>query len=110
MTLRAMAGLAAAAHETCGLESMKLPFDMTVEAGALGAKIDYGTKKTLPQVKEHLYRDPGELVIGEDLMEQGRIPVVLEAIRIGQENVWEEDSRCLLDCRSFYPLCHALRF
>jgi len=86
----AMAGLAAAAHETCGLESMKLPFDMTVEAGALGAEIDYGTKNTLPHVKGHLYRDPGELVIRENLMEQGRIPVVLEAIRLARKKYGEE--------------------
>jgi [methyl-Co(III) methanol-specific corrinoid protein]:coenzyme M methyltransferase len=76
-----MAKLAAAAFETCGLESVKLPFDMTVEAGALGAKVDYGTKNTLPQVREHLYRDPEEIIIGEDFLKQGRVPVVLEAIR-----------------------------
>ena len=75
-----MARLAASAFETCGLESMKLPFDMTVEAGALGAKIDYGTRHTLPQIKEHLYSDPGAFVIEENLMKRGRVPVVLEAI------------------------------
>src|SRR5512136_3297382 len=63
----AMTKLAGAAYETCGLESMKLPFDMTVETGALGAEIDYGTKNTLPQIKKPLYSDPGELVIREDL-------------------------------------------
>ena len=84
-----MAKLAAAAHETCGLESMKLPFDMTVEAGALGAEIDYGTRKTLPQVKEHLRGDPEALVVREDAMEQGRIPVVLEAIRLARKQYGE---------------------
>ena len=80
----AMARLASAAHETCGLESMKLPFDMTVEAGAFGAEIDYGTKNTLPQVKGVLCRDPEGLVVGEKWMEQGRVPVVLEAIRLSR--------------------------
>ena len=84
-----MARLAAAAHETCGLESMKLPFDMTVEAGALGAEIDYGTKEKLPQVKEPLYREPEELAVGENFMEQGRVPVVLEAIRMAREGYGE---------------------
>jgi MtaA/CmuA family methyltransferase len=79
-----MARLAASAFETCGLESMKLPFDMTVEAGALGAKIDYGTKHTLPQIKGHLYSDPGEFSIEEDFMKRGRIPVVLEAIGLAR--------------------------
>jgi len=80
-----MARLAASAYETCGLESMKLPFDMTVEAGALGAKIDYGTKDTLPQVKEPLYGDPAEFIIGNDFLKQGRIPIVLEAIRLARK-------------------------
>jgi [methyl-Co(III) methanol-specific corrinoid protein]:coenzyme M methyltransferase len=85
-----MARLASAAYETCGLESMKLPFDMTVEAGALGAEIDYGTKNTLPQIKEPLYSDPGELVAREDLTEQGRIPAVLQAIRLARKKYGEE--------------------
>jgi len=79
-----MVKLAAAAFETCGIESMKLPFDMTVEAGALGAKVDYGTKNTLPQVREHLYRDPEEIIIGKDFLKQGRVPVILEAIRLAK--------------------------
>jgi MtaA/CmuA family methyltransferase len=86
----AMARLAGAAYETCGLESMKLPFDMTVEAEALGAEIDYGTKNTLPQIKIPPYSDPGELVVREDLIEQGRIPAVLEAIRLARKKYGEE--------------------
>ncbi len=86
----AMAKLAAAAHETCSLESMKLPFDMTVEAGALGATIDYGTQNTLPQVKEHIQGDPEALVVSDDIMERGRIPVVLEAIRLARKTYGEK--------------------
>jgi [methyl-Co(III) methanol-specific corrinoid protein]:coenzyme M methyltransferase len=86
----AMARLASAAYETCGLESMKLPFDMTAEAGALGAEIDYGTKNILPQIKKPLYSDPGDLVVGEDLIKQGRIPAVLEAIRLARKEYGEE--------------------
>lgn len=81
-----MVRLAASAYETCGLESMKLPFDMTVEAGALGAKINYGAKDTLPQVEEPVYGDPKELVPGDDFLKQGRIPIVLEAIRLARKD------------------------
>jgi len=81
-----MSRLAASAYETCGLESMKLPFDMTVEAGALGAKINYGTKDTLPQIKEPVYGDPKELTPGDDFLKQGRIPIVLEAIRLARRD------------------------
>lgn len=80
-----MVKLAAAAHEVLGLESMKLPFDLTVEAGALESKIDYGTLTTLPQVTEHHYRDPEEIIIEKELLKKGRIPLVLEAIRIARK-------------------------
>ena len=63
---------------------MKLPFDLTVEAGLLGAEIDYGTMTTLPQIKAHPYRDPVEFVVPGVFCGKGRIPVVLEAIRITQ--------------------------
>jgi len=81
-----MVKLAASAYETCGLESMKLPFDMTVEAGALGAKINYGTKDILPQIKEPVYGDPKELTPEDHFLKQGRIPIVLEAIRLARKD------------------------
>jgi [methyl-Co(III) methanol-specific corrinoid protein]:coenzyme M methyltransferase len=74
----------AAAHEVCGLETVKVPFDMGVEAGALGAEIDYGGEATLPKILAPPFRSPDECVVGEDLPSRGRIPVVLEAIRIAR--------------------------
>ena len=75
-----MVKLAAAAFEHYGLESMKLPFDMTVEAEALNGKIDYGTKTRLPQVKSCLFNNPGDFIFGRELLGKGRIPLVLKAI------------------------------
>ena len=49
-----------------------------------------GTRNTLPQIKEALYGDPGELDVRENLMEQGRIPVVLEAIRLARKEYGEK--------------------
>ena len=72
--------LAAAAHNRCGLETLKLPFDMTVEAEALGGRINLGTHDTLPQLITHLYNEPDELSFDRDLLSCGRIPVVLKAI------------------------------
>ena len=74
----------AAAHALCGLESVKVPFDMAVEAGALGADIDYGTEATLPKIRTPPLSEPGELAFGSDLLTRGRFPVVLEAIRIAR--------------------------
>jgi [methyl-Co(III) methanol-specific corrinoid protein]:coenzyme M methyltransferase len=75
----------AAAHLVCSLESVKVPFDMTVEAGALGADIDYGGNTTLPKIRAPLFESPEEFMVGEDLMTRGRFPIVLEAIRIARK-------------------------
>ena len=75
----------AAAHEVCGLESVKVPFDMTVEAGALGADVDYGGDTVLPRLRRHLFTRPEEFVVPEDFLSRGRVPVVLEAIRIASQ-------------------------
>ena len=72
--------LAAAAHNHWGLETLKLPFDMTVEAEALGGKINLGNRDTLPQLITHLYNEPEELSFDNDLLTRGRIPIVLKAI------------------------------
>jgi len=74
----------AAAHVVCGLESVKVPFDMAVEAGALGADIDYGSEATLPKIRTPPFSEPDEFVFEEDLLARGRFPVVLEAVRIAR--------------------------
>ncbi len=73
-----------AAHLVCGLESVKVPFDMTAESGALGADIDYGTETTLPKIRTPRFDEPEEFTFGDDVLERGRYPVVLEAIRIAR--------------------------
>ena len=81
-----MMKLGAAAHEVCGLESVKVPFDLTVETGALGAEIDYGTRDTLPRTVKPPFETPEDLMAGEGYVTRGRIPVVLEAIRLSRES------------------------
>jgi [methyl-Co(III) methanol-specific corrinoid protein]:coenzyme M methyltransferase len=79
-----MARAGAAAHVLCGLESVKVPFDMAVESGALGADVDYGSEATLPKIRKPPFSEPGEFAFGSDLLSRGRFPVVLEAIRIAR--------------------------
>jgi len=79
-----MARAGAAAHEVCGLESVKVPFDMTVETGTLGADIEYGTDQTLPRMRTPLFKDPQDFAFGGDFPSRGRVPIVLEAIRIAR--------------------------
>jgi len=79
----------AAAHELCGLESVKVPFDMTVETGALGADIDYGTENTLPRTRAPLFAAAAGLCVADDYPTRGRIPIVLEAIHIARQRYGE---------------------
>ncbi len=79
-----MARAGAAAHVLCGLESVKVPFDMAVEAGALGADIDFGAEATLPKIRTAPFSTPDALEFGDDILTRGRFPVVLEAIRIAR--------------------------
>jgi MtaA/CmuA family methyltransferase len=80
-----MARAGAAAHVLCGLESVKVPFDMAVEAGALGADIDYGAEATLPKIRTAPFGTPEEFAFGDDLLTRGRFPVVLEAVRLARK-------------------------
>ncbi len=55
-----MASMVAAAsriHEVAGFENLGVPFDMTVEAEPLGAKIDMGNKLIEPRVTEYSQED-----------------------------------------------------
>ena len=84
-----MADLAIASHEIAGLEAVRLPYCLTVLAEAMGCKVNMGTKNRQPSVIEHPYPKPEQLdnVIIPDLKNTGRIPVVIEAIKIAREKV-----------------------
>jgi len=75
-----MVDLAQATWTLAGIESIKLPFDMTVESEALGAQIDFGTVDRLPTEAHPLYSTPQEMVIPPDFLDRGRIRQVLMAI------------------------------
>ncbi len=71
-----MAKLASAAYALTRLETARVPFDQTVEAEALGGKMEI--KGEIPAIVEHL--EDLSLKISENFLEFGRIPVVLDAV------------------------------
>lgn len=77
-----MACAAASTFELTGLPCCTLPFCLTVEADALGGGLDRGSLHTQPQIMEHLEVELSEYELPHDFLEQGRIPVVLEAISL----------------------------
>ena len=81
-----MARLGSAAHRLCGLDNVSVPFCMTVEAEVLGSDIDFHEGSTRwPSIKEFKITEPSDLMIPGDIAEAGRVPVVVEAIRILKE-------------------------
>lgn len=75
-----MANLALQAQISLGFENVRVPFDQTVEAEALGAKLQYGGELDFPEVSPGSYSDALELKPDRDTISKGRIPVVLDAI------------------------------
>ena len=77
-----MAKLGIALHEQAGLECARIPFDLTAEAEAFGCKVDLGDMENTPTLKSHGDGDPEDLEVPDDFVNQGRLPVILEAIEI----------------------------
>jgi [methyl-Co(III) methanol-specific corrinoid protein]:coenzyme M methyltransferase len=78
-----MAKLASSLHTVAKLEVIRIPFDVTVVGEALGCQIDIGTKARTPSIITHPFeKDPAEFNVPVDLLEKGRIHVVMEAISL----------------------------
>ncbi|SFH04483.1 [methyl-Co(III) methanol-specific corrinoid protein]:coenzyme M methyltransferase [Desulfotomaculum arcticum] len=79
---RAMAKLAGGGYSILGFDSVRLPFCQTHEAEALGAVIKDGGKKDLPSIKIHPYKVGDAVDFPDDFLNRGRIPQLLEGIRL----------------------------
>jgi MtaA/CmuA family methyltransferase len=79
-----MARLAKSAHVVAGLESVRVPFDVTVDATAFGATTGKESLDRQPAVLGCAFttRDRLEEAIVPDPEVAGRAPVVLEALRM----------------------------
>lgn len=83
-----MAKLAIANYELSGLEAVRLPYCLTVLVEAMGCEVNMGTKNRQPSVIAHPYpKSLDDAAIPADLLQKGRIPAVLEAIKIVREKV-----------------------
>lgn len=75
-----MAKLGSSLYELAGLECARIPFCLTVEAEAMGCKVDLGGNDKTPQVSETPFRSGNDINVPADFLSSGRIPVVLEAV------------------------------
>lgn len=80
--LTSMVDAARRIHEIAGFENLGVPFDMTVEAEPLGAKIDIGDKLVEPRVTEYSQEDI-EVIIRKynvNPINERRMNLTLEAL------------------------------
>jgi MtaA/CmuA family methyltransferase len=90
-----MAAMAASTYELFGLESVVVPFDMGVEAEALGCGVNYYEDAEgilYPTISTKLADkvEDWDLQVPPNPLEQGRVPVVVDAIRELKESVGDE--------------------
>jgi MtaA/CmuA family methyltransferase len=89
-----MARAAETALRRFGFASVSVPFDLGVEAGALGAQVDFHADVAFPiypTVTQPLAERPQELQLDvRGISERGRVPVVREAVRLLCERVGAE--------------------
>lgn len=82
---REMADTAATSHTLYGFDCVVVPYDLGVEAEALGAKLNtYSDSEDLlyPTLREKTVQGADDIQVPDDLENAGRIPVVCEAIRL----------------------------
>lgn len=83
-----MAKLALAGHEIAGLEGVRYPFCLTVLAEALGCEVNMGAMDIQPSIVSNPYSNTSEIPdVPDDLMNKGRIPVMLEVTELLKKEV-----------------------
>jgi MtaA/CmuA family methyltransferase len=87
-----LAAAAAGTPRLCGLESAVLPLDLCVEAEVLGAGLDFRSGTVRPEypiVVRPVAASIGDLRLNvpADLSQAGRLPIVLQALRLLKDQV-----------------------
>ena len=83
-----MARLAIESQKITGLECVNIGYEFSILPEALGCEIKYYDNPGLkPAIISHPFQRPEDLKMPDDLLERGRIPVVIEAIHLVRKEV-----------------------
>lgn len=86
-----MAKLALAAYRELGFDAVRVPYCQTFEAEALGCVIKHGGKENVPGIDHPPpYTLDDAVTLPDDFLDRGRIPELIEAVRILKKQVEEE--------------------
>ncbi|RNI12446.1 MtaA/CmuA family methyltransferase [Methanohalophilus sp. RSK] len=88
---KTMADLAKSAHNDAEFDAVRVPYDIAIVSEVMGCEIDPGNKASQPSIKTHPFSESMDsLSLPKNLLEKGRIPVLLKAIEILKEEVGDE--------------------
>ncbi len=86
-----MAKLAMAAYTVLGFDGVRAPFCQTFEAEALGCTVKWGGKENIPGIDSpHPYKLEDTPEFPDDYLQRGRLPELIEAIRIMKKEVGDK--------------------
>ncbi len=89
-----MAKLAASTYKLYGYECAVVPFDLCLEAEALGSEINWYAHVEdnilYPTIKTKLVKAGDEVNIPDDLEERGRLPMIKEVIGLLKDDIGDE--------------------
>ncbi len=77
-----MAALAAGAATILGFDAVRVPYCQTIESEAFGATVKYAGKEGVPRIDVHPYKVGDTPKLPADFLSLGRIPALLEAVRL----------------------------
>lgn len=82
-----MVALGESAHKYAGVESINIPFDLAIEAQAMGCEVDLrDANEHIPEITASpFFDDLSSVDLCDDFLSNGRIPVVAEACQIARE-------------------------
>jgi len=83
-----MANLAIASQEITGLENVNIGHEFSILPEALGCEIKWYDRHDLkPAMIHNAFDSPEDLKMPDDFLERGRIPAIMEAIRLVRRKV-----------------------
>ncbi len=90
-----MSSLAATSYRLFGFQCAVVPFDVAIEAEAVGCPINFYTNVDpqeilYPTVKEKRVASPVDIHLPPSLDAAGRVPVVIEALRMLKKDIGQE--------------------
>lgn len=85
-----MAALAAGAYTVLGFDAVRVPYCQTIESEALGATVKYAGREGVPRIDLHPFHLGDAPEFPADFLSRGRIPALLEAVRILKRDVGDE--------------------